>query len=108
MELGRLKKLKKIPSAIGFFYKSTQTPLQSRGSSSVNWFNHYTPIRLAKIEKNDAPSITEDMMELEHAYTACGNTKHFEPFLNSVGSQENAGTQNKDIAWWQKNLKTGS
>ena len=83
MELGRLKKLKKYPNATGFLSKGTQTAFQSRGSRSVNWFYHYTPIRLTKIENNAFPSINEDMREPETLYTAHGNTKHFEHILKS-------------------------
>ena len=84
MVLGRLEKLKKYPSATGFFSNETQTPFQSSGSRSINCFNHYTPIRLAKIEKIAALSVTEDMMELEHSYTAHGNTKQFEHFFKKL------------------------
>ena len=80
MELGRFNKLKKNASATGFFYKETHTPLKSSGFRSVNLFHHHTPIRLAEIEKNAALSVTEDIMELEHSYTACGNTKQSEQF----------------------------
>ena len=74
---------KKYSSATGFFSKETQTPLQSSASRSVNWFHHYTPIGLAQIEKNAALSVSEDMIVLEHSYTAHGNTKQFEHFLKS-------------------------
>ena len=41
---------------------------------------HYTPIRLGKIKKNTILSVTEDMMEMEHSYTAHVKTKQFEQF----------------------------
>ena len=77
---GARGKLKKYSIATGSFSKETQTPLQSSCSSCVNWFHHYTPIRLDKIENNIALKVTEDMMELELSYTAHGNTKQFEQF----------------------------
>ena len=40
--------------------------------------HHYSPIRLAKIEKNITLSVTEDVMQLQHSYNAHGNTKHLE------------------------------
>ena len=76
MELERLEELKKYPSATRFFSKGALIPLESK----EHWYplnqdlwtglQHYTPIRLAKIEKNAAFTVAEDIMELELSYTA--------------------------------------
>ena len=75
MEQGRLMKLKKIHKGYKIHFQTNTCPFNQVAPGLQIGLHHYTPIRLVKIGEISALSVTEDMMELEHSYTAHGNAK---------------------------------